>query len=68
MFVWTSGLMVALGLFIRISPEIKYREGGACPPDGSFTLYPGRYNVWGSSSFSAAKAIDIAWDIVSSGI
>jgi hypothetical protein len=73
---WLVGLLAALIILLRSSSKML-RSEGACTPDGSFSLFPSRYNVWSSSSFfqitlgfghysfSTVKTIDIAWDIVS---
>jgi hypothetical protein len=53
------------------------RAKTACPPDGSFRLDPETFSYWskegffqitlgfGKLSFTAAKVVDVVWDVVS---
>ena len=84
---WRRGLLwilypsILIGLIfcLRYSIIAPYQtdyNGGACLPDGTFSLKHDTYNYWaasgffqitlgfGSLSFAEAKIIDVAWDVV----
>ncbi|USP75159.1 uncharacterized protein yc1106_02433 [Curvularia clavata] len=73
--MWLVGLIFALIALILADSELQY-DLGACLPDGSFSLDPDSYRyfsgsgffeitlAFGSMTFTQAKAIDVAWDIV----
>jgi hypothetical protein len=76
-FCWVSclgGLVIYLAV-VGSSPSL-YRAS-ACQPDGKFSIFRDTYSWWAPSSFfqitlgfgnldfAQAKAVDIAWDVVS---
>ncbi|KAK3319599.1 hypothetical protein B0T19DRAFT_487913 [Cercophora scortea] len=78
-FIWFLGICSALlmmSLLLPWSPELWQPEKSLCQPDGSASYDGDRYNLWqiggffqitvkgGSLSFTQAKVIDIACDII----
>jgi hypothetical protein len=60
----------------EVPSAIRGPEARNCYPDGTFTLFPDKYNYWdvsrffqitiafGQLTFAQAKVIDVAWDVV----
>ncbi|KAJ9131816.1 hypothetical protein NKR23_g11557 [Pleurostoma richardsiae] len=69
------GMIIFLAADVKGILEKSGYEDAACQPDGSLVPISGSYNLWsasgffqitlgfGSLSFTAAKVIDIMWDI-----
>lgn len=78
--LWTLAFAIFCGLLYVLGNVLSLYSAfgvGACQPDGSFSMDPFQYRYWSASgffqitlgfgdlSFTAAKAIDICWDVVS---
>lgn len=60
--------------------DLPIERFAACAPDGKFYVYPERYRFWsapsffditlahGNVTFTQAKVVDLAWDIVSNSM
>jgi hypothetical protein len=71
-----AGLCTCFGILYPFS-RTTGKHGNACQPDGSFQLRPETFRYWsrsgffqitlafGNLSFTNAKIIDVAWDVVS---
>ncbi|OAL43941.1 hypothetical protein IQ07DRAFT_592741 [Pyrenochaeta sp. DS3sAY3a] len=72
--LWQLALLASLIYVCRVSS--KDFDATACRPDGTFSVDSAKYNYWamsgffqvtigfGKMSFTQAKAVDFAWDLV----
>lgn len=75
---WAGGLLTA-DVLVPLLATRESASGSACQADGSFDVIT-RYNAWdlddffqitagfGHLSFTQAKMVDVAWDVVSNGL
>jgi hypothetical protein len=77
--LWLVFLCLVFSILVPLHfTSITSWSGSVCEPNDAFNIYPGRYNPFavedffqitvgfGEFSFSEAKMIDVAWDLVSS--
>jgi hypothetical protein len=76
---WSVFLCIILSMFVPVYywSAIRGFQTTGCQPNDAFNLYPGQYNPFaigdffqvtigfGQLSFTEAKVIDVAWDVVS---
>jgi hypothetical protein len=74
-WLFLAGLSTCFALLCTLT-QASGRVKTACSPDGTFRLEPEKFHYWstgffqitlgfGNMSFTAAKVVDVVWDVVS---